>query len=263
MTLGIEAWKPVLGIVLLPPVPFLLLILIGARLMFRHRLIAWSLVLLGTLSTWLMCCAAVSGALSKVLLMPPRALSTSEIGDLKRAPKTAIVVLGAGRLPLAPEYGISSLMPFSIERLRFAIWLSRQTELPVAFSGGVGHGAQPGPSEAEIAARIAEREFNQPLKWTESLSRDTNENAIRSLSLMREAGIQHIVLVTHAFHMRRALAAFERAKERAGTAMTIVAAPMDVDPPARLSALDWFPSNAAFQETRIVLHEWIGRLAGA
>lgn len=263
VTLGIETWKGTLGVLLMPPVPFILVILVGARLMFRHRLLAWLLILLGCVSTWGMCTTAVSGALKNLLLTPPRALSSSEIGDLKKAPKTAILVLGAGRRLFAPEYGLSTLQPLGMERLRYGIWLSRQTDLPLAFSGGIGFGAEPGPTEAEIAARIADREFGRPLKWTETLSRDTNENAARSLALLHEAGIERIVLVTHAFHMRRALAAFERAKQRSDTAMEMVAAPMDVDAPIHLTWAHWFPSNHGFTETRIVLHEWIGRLAGA
>lgn len=263
ITLGIETWKPVLGAVLMPPVPFILMILIGGRLMYRTRLLAWTLLLTGALGTWAMCTTAVSSALGNMLLMPPRALSPSDIGDLKKSPKTAILVLGGGRRLLAPEYGLSSLSPLGMERLRFGLWLARETGLPVGFSGGVGLGAPEGPSEAEIAARIADREFGRPLKWTETLSRDTNENAARSLTMLRDAGIDHIVLVTHGFHMRRAVAAFERAKQRSGIAMELTAAPMGLDAPGRLRLSDWFPSRAGFSETTIVLHEWIGRLAGA
>jgi len=261
--LGIEAWKPVLGAVFMPPMPFVLMVLVGGRLMFRNRLLAWSLLLFGALGTWAMCTTAVSGALSNVLLMPPRALSPSEIGDLKKAPKTAIVVLGAGRYLLAPEYGVSNLKPMSMERLRYGLWLARETGLPVAFSGGIGHGGSPGPSEAEIAARIAEREFARPLRWTETLSRDTTENAFRSIALLHEAGVERIVLVTHGFHMRRALSAFERAKQRSNTTMEIIAAPMGLDAPGKLTVLDWLPSGDGFEETRITLHEWLGRLVGA
>ncbi len=263
VTLGIEAWKPTLAALLMPPVPFLLMILVGGRLMYRTRLLAWTLLLTGAVGTWAMSASAVSGALANMLLLPPRALSTSEIGDLKKAPKTAILVLGAGRILLAPEYGLSNLKPMSIERLRFGLWLARETGLPVAFSGGVGHGAPEGATEAEIAARIAEREYGRPLKWTETSSRDTNENAARSVTMLRDAGIEHIVLVTHGFHMRRALAAFERAKLRSGVTMEVTAAPMGLDTPHRLTLADWFPSGPGFSETRIVLHEWIGRLAGA
>ncbi|MFY9514018.1 MAG: YdcF family protein [Rubrivivax sp.] len=263
ITLGIESWKPTLSALLMPPLPFLLLILIGGRLMYRNRLLAWTLLLVGTLSIWAMCTSAVSGALSNMLLMPPRALSHSEIGDLKKANKTGILVLGAGRKLLSPEYGLSNLSPLGMERLRYGVWLAKETGLPLGFSGGISHGAPEGPSEAEIAARIAEREFGRPLKWTETLSRDTNENAARSLTLLRDAGIERIVLVTHDFHMRRSIAAFERAKQRAGITMEIMPAPMGLDAPGRLRFVDWLPSRSGFAETQFVLHEWIGRLAGA
>lgn len=261
--LGIEAWKPTLGALVMPPVPFLLMILLGARLMFRRRLLAWGLLLSGCAGVWLMCTVAVGSALTNVLLLPPRALSPSEIGELKRAPKTAIVVLGGGRSLLAPEYGVSNLKPMSVERLRYGLWLARETALPVAFSGGVGHGARPGPSEAEIAARIAEREFGRPLRWTETESRDTTENAFRSVTLLHREGIERIVLVTHGFHMRRAVAAFERAQRSSGTPMKLLAAPMGLDAAGPIVAGDWLPSSDGFERTRNALHEWLGRLAGA
>jgi uncharacterized SAM-binding protein YcdF (DUF218 family) len=190
-------------------------------------------------------------------------LSPSEIGDLKKAPKTAILVLGAGRYLLAPEYGVSNLKPMTIERLRYGLWLGRQTGLPVGYSGGVGYGAQPGPSEAEIAARIAEQEFGHPLKYTEGQSRDTNENAYRSVALLHDQGIEHIVLVTHGYHMRRALAAFERAKQRSAIAMDITAAPMGLRAGSPMTWHDWMPGGAGLDENTAVLHEWLGRLAGA
>lgn len=259
--LGIESWKPMLAALLLPPVPFLVLILVGARLMFRRRLLAWLLVLIGTLGIYLASTPAVALGLTNWLLQPPRALSPSEISDLKRAPKTAIVVLGGGRRQLAPEYGVSSLLPRGIERLRYGLWLSRETGLPVAFSGGVGHNSVPGPSEAEIAARIAEREFGRPLRWTESDSRDTRENALKTVALLQPQGIEQIVVVTESYHMRRSLRNFERAVE--GRPIRIIAAPMGLPSGGPMRASDWLPSNASIEQTRLTLHEWIGLLAGA
>ena len=48
-----ESWKPVLTALLLPPVPFLLLMLIGARLIVARRGLGWMLVLLGAALVWL------------------------------------------------------------------------------------------------------------------------------------------------------------------------------------------------------------------
>lgn len=259
--LGIESWKPLIGMLVLPPVPFILLILIGARLMFNRRLIAWLLILVGTGGIWFGSTAAVASGLYNWLLHPPPALTESQIADLKRAPKTAIVVLGGGRRLLAPEYGVSSLSVRSADRLRFGIWLSRETGLPLAFSGGVAHGARPGPTEAEIAARVAEREFGRPLRWTENESRDTRENAVKTVALLLPQGIEQIVLVTESFHMPRALANFQRAAE--GRKLQIVPAPMNVPVPERMRVGDWLPTPASARETWFVFHEWLGRMAGA
>ncbi len=261
LSLGIEGWKPLLTAMLLPPVPMLLLVLVGARLMFRRRLLAWLLILLGVVSLWLLCTGAVSQSLVRWLTNPPPGLSESALNELKRAPKTAIVVLGGGRRSYAPEYGMSTLHWRTVERLRYGLWLSRETSLPVAFSGGVGHGALAGPSEAEIAARVAEREFGRPLRWTEGESRDTRENAVRSVALLKGQGIERIVLVTHDYHMRRSLMNFERAA--AGSPMRIVPAPLDLPNPGRARLVDWLPNTLSFEESSLALREWMGRLAGA
>lgn len=261
LTLGIEAWKPFLSALLLPPLPFLLLVLAGARLMFRRRLLAWLLVLLGCAGIWLMCTMAVGKALINGVLKPPPALGTEQVAELKKSPKTAIVVLGGGRKLLAPEYGISTLNWRSIERLRYGLWLSRETGLPVAFSGGVGLGAEPGLTEAEIAGRIAEREFGRPLRWQETESRDTRENALRTVALLRGQGIERIVVVTHNNHMPRSLRNFERAA--AGTNLRLLAAPMGGEGTGRIKGVDWLPSSRGFDLVWVALHEWLGMLAGA
>ena len=261
LTLGVEAWKPLVGALLLPPVPLLLLVLIGARLMYRRRLLAWLLILLGVTGLWLMCTGAIGKLLLNGLLRPPPALNSSEIAELRKSPRTAIVVLGGGRRELAPEYGVATLTPRSIERLRYGLWLARETTLPLAFSGGIGHGAKAGATEGDIAARIAERDFGRPLRWLETSSRDTRENALRTVALLQPQGIEKIVLVTHADHMRRALRNFERAA--AGYKIKIVAAPMGGPSLGRLEASDWLPSVHGFDMTWVALHEWLGLMAGA
>ncbi len=261
LTLGIESWKPVISTLILPPLPFLVLILAGARLMFRRRLLAWLLVLLGVLGLWLGSTTAVGRGLTFWLLQPTRPLMEAEITDLKKAPKTTIVVLGGGRKLLAPEYGISDLKAAGLERLRYGLWLAKETALPVGYSGGIGLGSQTGPTEAEIATRIAEREFGRPLRWTEAESRDTRENAIKTVALLQTMGYEQIVVVTHGYHMPRAMRNFERAAE--GRKIKLVAAPMGLPNSGRLQAADWLPTLTGYEQTWLVLHEWLGKLAGA
>jgi uncharacterized SAM-binding protein YcdF (DUF218 family) len=263
LTLGIEGWKPALGALLFPPMPFIAMVLLGAALMRRRALLGWVLVLTASTGLWLMGTEAASVAIERQLLRPPPALGPSEMAALRRAPDTAIVVLGGGRRLLATEYGHATLRPRSAERLRYGIHLARATGLPLAFSGGVGFGAPGGPSEAAVAGQLAEEDYGFKLRWQEGESRDTRENAVRTVALLREQGVRHLVVVTQAYHMPRAMRNFERAVAASGAAMRLSAAPMDASPEGRLEFLDWLPSLTGYEQTRVNLHEWLGMLAGA
>jgi uncharacterized SAM-binding protein YcdF (DUF218 family) len=269
LRLGLEAWKPVLGALVLPPVPFLLLMLIGATQARRRPVWAWLLLLLGAAGIWLGSTVAVGEALQRTLLAPAHALTQEQLKELQVGRKagvaggTAIVVLGGGREGYAPEYGSSNLGEPSMERLRYGLWLSRETGAPLAFSGGTGHAQVDGPGEAQVAARIAEREFGKALKWAEDGSRDTRENAARTVSLLQPEGVTRIVLVTHGWHMRRSQRAFEQAIERRGGGITVVPAPMGLARSDLSPALRWLPSSGGFRATRQALHEYAGWLFGA
>jgi uncharacterized SAM-binding protein YcdF (DUF218 family) len=262
--LGIESWKPVIAAFLLPPVPLLVMVLIGARLMLPRRGLGWSVILIAVALLWLSACLGAAQSVSRFMLHPPPALSFERIKELRAEAQarrsTAIVVLGGGMEPYAPEYGVSSLSPASLERLRYGLWLGRETGLPVAFSGGVGHAqATDATPEAEVAAKVAAEDFGRPLKWVETESRDTRENALRSVPLLRKAGIDHIILVTHGWHMPRALRAF---REAGGDATRVEAAPMGLAKRLEASPLPWIPSMTGFSEMNHVLHELAGLAVG-
>ena len=100
------------------------------------------------------------------------------------------------------------------------------------------------------------------------VARDIHVEYLRSVQCRLDArkscpdqGIEQIVIVTHQFHMTRALRNFERAA--AGKKIRIVAAPMDLPSPGRWRAINWMPSTDGFSYTRWVLHEWIGLVMGA
>jgi uncharacterized SAM-binding protein YcdF (DUF218 family) len=266
LSLGIESWKPVLTALLLPPVPLLLLALLGARTILWRRGLGWLLVLLSVLGLWFSACGAVGEWLQQSLLSPPAALSGDRVIELRRAaakPGVAIVVLGGGREARAPEYGVASLSPLALERLRYGLWLSRETGAPVMYSGGLGHAAEPGATEAEVAGAIAAREFMRPLRWTESRARDTRENAQFSTAMLADQGVTQLVLVTHGWHMPRALRAFRDAAQHNGVKWEVVAAPMGLSQRVERPALRWIPSSEGFLLVRAVLREKIGWWLGA
>lgn len=265
---GIEGWKPAVRLLLLPPVPLLLLGCLAWALVRRRPCIARTLGLLSLVALWLVGTPWAAHALQRVLVPSPPPLSATAVAglaDRPGAPRTAIVVLGAGRHALAPEYGGPDLKPLGRERLRYGAWLARQTRLPLLYSGGIGHGAaEPdGPTEAEAARLTLARDGGPPLRWSEDRSRDTNENAAFSVALLQAQGIARIVLVTHDFHQPRALAAFRRAIARGGRPMDLVPAPMGQRPASTGRVADFVPSGEGLQRSAWAVYEWLGRLAGA
>lgn len=265
--LGISAWKPVVAALLLPPVPFILLMLVGTRLVLPRRGLGWLVALTGAVLLWLSACGGTARLLSQVLLGPPAALSLQRVAELKTEVQAkrsiAIVVLGGGAKSFAPEYGVSNLNSHSLERLRYGLWLSRETGAPVAFSGGIGWGdvsASPVP-EAQVAARIAAQDFGRQIKWTEERSRDTRENAGYTVPLLKEQGIRRAIIVTHERHMPRAMRAFVQAAQ--GSGIVFEAAPIDLLDAQLRQPSSWLPSTNGLMMVREVLHEAAGRAFGA
>lgn len=260
--IGIDAWKPVLTALLLPPVPFLLLVLVGARLMLPRRGWGWTVILLAVLGLWLSACTGTARLLDRFVLQVPGPLRADRIAEARADVRhKAIVVLGGGVEDSAPEYRLSNLTATSLERLRYGLWLSRETGWPVAFSGGVGWAQRQGISEAEVAARIASQEFGRPLRWTETESRDTRDNAARSIALLKRADVKQVLLVTHGWHMPRAMRAFEEAAAPHG--LRIEAAPMGLARNLESPVLEWMPSTPGFRRVRDTLRELLGLVMGA
>jgi len=265
-TFGLLEWKPWVAALLLPPVPLLGLLLLAWWWQRRRPALSTLLLMVSVLALWFSQCQ-VTGALLERQLTPMPSLSTQRLAELRRGTsdgKTAVVVLGGGARALVSEYGESRLENPSMERLHYGLWLARQVQAPVLFSGG-NSWAQPGaPGEATIAARIASRDYGRNLRWVESESKDTRGNARLSLQLLQQDGITQVLLVTHGWHMRRALRAFDEEAQRIGMAVRLVPAPMGLVADHRLSVMQrWLPSSEGNQRVRQALREWIGLASGA
>ena len=261
-SLGLQNWKPALAALLLPPGPFIAMMVWGAARAGRRRRGAWWLVWLGAAGLWFMGTEALATLFEETINRPPPALDAAAVAVLKAQPATAIVVLGGGRRLTAAEYGSSGLKPRTAERLRYGIYLARQTGLPLAVTGGRPD-SEGGASEAEVASRVAAQEFGWPLRWEERQARDTRDNAHRTVPLLQRDGITHIVLVTQAYHMARAVRHFKQVASESGAPWRITPAPMDLPVEGPLRALDWMPSLKGYEAVRLHLHELLGRMAGA
>jgi len=256
--------KPLLSALILPPIPFVVLLLAAVRVgLAARRKTAAVLALAGAAGLWACTCIGTAAWLQQTLVRPPPPLAVGTIQALQQPERhrhAAIVVLGAGLELDAPEYGQPVLTRQATVRLRYGVWLARRTGLPMAFSGGVGWAQRSPVSEAEVAARIARDEWQQPIRWQETRSRDTRENAHWTVDLLRREGVREIVLVTHAYHMPRAVRAFEAA---AGGAVTITPAPMGFTSPADRPIMNWVPTTTGATAVYDLLHEWVGWWAGA
>lgn len=246
--------KPLLTALVLPPAGPLLLALIGVLVMARRRWLSGAVITVVALGTlWFLSCNVVAVGLAHTLLPQVKPVTVTQLADVQ-----AIVILGGGVHAEAPEYGRPQPSPSTLERVRYGAWLARQSKKPLAFAGGIGWaaGANTAP-EADVARMVLKDDYGLELRWSDSLSRDTAENATRMAQQMRGDKITRIALVTHASHMPRARAAYEKAGFQVTPAPTAFAAPRERE------LLEWMPSVHGLDMSRQVLREWLGRLAGA
>lgn len=162
----------------------------------------------------------------------------------------AIVVLGGG-----VHRGDGGVVPdtlgaWSLQRIYFAAQAARQLKLRVAVSGGRIGGAH--TSEASLMKTALEQDFGVKVHWTEDRSRSTYENARFTAELLRADNVTTVVVVTHAWHMRRALWSFERA----GLHAIAWPAPRTYDESDRID--DYLPHTSALFDSYHALHEAIG-----
>ena len=222
----------------LPPASLALAALL-ALLLLRGRA-GRVLALLALAALVLLSLPVVSMALLASLDVPPAAPAE---------PPQAIVVLGGDvdRLVDPPGATLGSL---SLERVRAGAALHRQTGLPVLVTGGVVDDLP-----LTVGALMAESmttDFNVPVRWTEAASPTTWENAEYSASMLSAAGVSRVHLVTHAWHMRRSLLAFQR------VGIDAVPAPVRPDPWPKLRASEFLPRPSAWIGSFFAVHEWVG-----
>jgi uncharacterized SAM-binding protein YcdF (DUF218 family) len=245
--------RPLLTALLLPPALPLLLVLLGLLLvLLRRRRAGIGLAFAGTAVLWLLSCQAVAMLLASSLLPPVQAVQAAQLARVQ-----AIVVLGGGVMPQAPEYGTAQPTPPTLRRLRYGAWLARRTGKPLAFAGGVGWSAA-GTAfapEAEVAGRVWREDFGITPRWLDDRSRDTGENAREMHRLLAADQVTRIALVTDAWHMPRSVLEFQRA------GFTVVPAPTGFPSVQTRPLLAWLPSSEGLWLSRQVLRELLGLAA--
>lgn len=233
--------KNVARTLVLPPAGPLIVACLGLILAWvGRRGLGLVMCTVGLASLWALAMPVVSAQLMRIA-------TPYETLDL-RQPLTAraVVILAGGVRRYAPEYNQDAPNEITWQRLAYGARLARETRLPLLVTGGRG--------EANAMREFLVADFNVTPRWVEDAARDTQQNALFSVRLLKAEQIREIVLVTSDWHMRRAVTEFEL------QGMKVVPAPVtDYSPPDGMLSR-WFPGAGALQDSRIVLYELLGNL---
>lgn len=240
--------------IILPPGGFIFLSLLGLVVTRRYKRMGFYMTVSGLALLYIVSLPVTALTLMS-WLEPETALSVKHLaGDEDQQGKTpqAIVILGAGRHYDTLEFEGDTPNAFALERIRYGVWLARRTLLPMLVSGGSGDDET--LSEAEMVKQIIESEYALPVRWSETQSRTTYENAKYSSAILQAEGIDSIYLVTHAGHMKRSVMSFEK------FGLTIFPAPTAFESSSQRSLnLHYFlPSGEALRKSSLAFHEWLG-----
>ncbi len=232
---------------LLPPGGLILLFIIAMLLLDKKRHLAKRLLLIAITCFALLSLPIISQALMKSLEVHP-ALTAADMEDHDRQ---AIVVLGGGSRLAADEFGDETVSHSTLVRLRYAASLFRQTHLPVLTTGGTPNNKE--HAESLLMSEVLHNEYNIPVIWREERSRNTAENASFSAEILQQKNISRIFLVTQAWHLRRAVAAFEK------QGLDVIAAPTGFEGRVfEFNAEKLIPTIDAFENSVLALHEILG-----
>ncbi|QDV08827.1 hypothetical protein Poly30_43820 [Planctomycetes bacterium Poly30] len=249
--------KRLVELLIMPPMSLYLGVLCGLCIRFVANRLPEPRPMLRRMGTSL---AALSGAVLVALSIPqvafwlldslqtsPAISPTAESIDAE-----AILVLSGDVDCDPPEFGPDQPGPISLQRCRYAARLSTRTGVPILISGGV---LRPDRRAVSLVLRdFVQDELHVPVRWTEERSHTTRENARYSAEILARDGIRRVAVVTHAWHMPRAIEVCKAA------GLVVLPAPTaPATPPANLRDA-FVPRARSFRDSAWAIHEWIGRL---
>jgi uncharacterized SAM-binding protein YcdF (DUF218 family) len=230
-----------------PVVLTLGILIVGLGVSFIYKRVGFLIGVSGIVFLYALSTPLVS---QKLLMALESGLQKPALSEIVRP--GVILVLGGDLRHRALEYGGDTVGGLSLERIRYGAKLHRQTGLPIMTTGG-----KIGKSKKAVALVMAEAlksSFRVSVRWMEENSINTFENAKLSSEFLSAKGINAVFLVTHAWHMPRALEAFQH------VGITAIPRPLGWTVPGPgFDAGDFLPNSIALGNSAFALHEWIGR----
>ena len=177
---------------------------------------------------------------------PPldQALAGRDVG------KSAMVVLAAGIRTYDPEVPLRErLDAATTQRVLTGARLWKQHRFGLVVLSG-----SPAAETACMEDLITSLGVPAALVTREARSRNTRENARFTADILRARGVETVVVVTSATHLRRAVAEFARA------GIDAIPAPAELIGKSPLGLDTLLPSSSSIGRTHVALHEILGRL---
>jgi uncharacterized SAM-binding protein YcdF (DUF218 family) len=234
----------VLLLLLLPPASLIVLIIAGLILLRRHPSAGRTLVVAGISLLYILSLEPVSDRLIRPLEAAYPPLNSTAIKA------DAVVVLGGGVndlswIPAGPEPS-----PSSLQRLIEGIRIAGNLRIPLVVSGGTGALAPTDAREADAMAALAVKlGFPRGGLIIENRSRNTWENSEQVKGLISG---RTIILVTSAFHLKRAAGIFRK------QGFSVIPAPAGYESASRpLSITALLPRTGALDTSSTALAEYL------
>lgn len=243
--MGFVITKTILYLIL-PTSLILLLMLSGIRMIRRHPRIGKGLTLAGILLFYLLSISPVSN-----VLMGPLESCYLPLKVMPSDSKYPVVVLAGGVkdlswLGIGPEPSETSL-----SRLVYGIRLYRLIkDSSLVISGGSGDPGKPDISEADAMKEVA---ISLGVPYEDIIVERDSRNTIESAAAIKKlAGEKRILLVTSAYHMKRAVAMFRK------MSVDVIPAPTDYISEKRGASLySLIPTDGSLHISTIAFSEYL------
>jgi len=158
----------------------------------------------------------------------------------------AIVILGGG------SYSSGFLTEDTMNRVMGGYMVYKKTKLPVIVSGGaIEENFSDSKAMAEILKEFGVEE-NKLIE--ENKSRDTSQNALYVAQICKQRDFKKIILITSAYHMKRALKNFEK------TGLQVLPYPADFKRYGHYNIYSFLPNSGNFSVSSKAIKEYIALL---
>ena len=231
---------------LIPPNLFILLTTTGALIAWWKTRLGLGMATVGIVFLYLLSTPVVAD----YLIWSIDTLASGITKLPSDAPPGAIVVLSGDYRKSSTPGAPDRAGPVTLERVAAAARQQRRLGLPILVSGGRPEGTN--DSLADMMSAALQEEFRVPVRWREDRSLNTFENAAFSAEMLRQAGVPSALLVTHPWHMARALWSFH------AVGYPVIPAFRPSGELPSLSVGSFFPQVPALLASYYALHEFFG-----